>query len=61
MAGARPDGALQYKDINGKRMAYVDEAKATRSSSSTATPPRRTCGAMSCRIRKGWDAWLRAT
>ncbi|MDT5013942.1 MAG: haloalkane dehalogenase, partial [Mycobacterium sp.] len=25
MAGAKPYGQLQYKEINGKRMAYVDE------------------------------------
>ncbi len=27
MAGAKPYGQLQYKDINGKRMAYVDEGQ----------------------------------
>jgi haloalkane dehalogenase len=27
MAGAEPYGQLQYKEINGKRMAYIDEGK----------------------------------
>ena len=45
MAGAKPYGQLQYKEIAGKRMAYVDAARVTRSSSCTATRPRRTCGA----------------
>jgi haloalkane dehalogenase len=27
MAGARPYGQLQYKEINGKRMAFVDEGE----------------------------------
>jgi haloalkane dehalogenase len=27
MAGAEPYGQLQYKQINGKRMAYIDEGK----------------------------------
>ena len=27
MAGAKPYGQLQYKEINGKRMAYVDEGE----------------------------------
>ena len=25
MAGSKPYGQLQYKEVNGKRMAYVDE------------------------------------
>jgi hypothetical protein len=43
MVGAKPYGQLQYRDVNGKRMAYVDEA--TRSSLRTATRRRRICGA----------------
>ncbi len=27
MPGAKPYGQLQYKEINGKRMAYVDEGE----------------------------------
>ena len=27
MAGAKPYGQLQYKEINGKRMAYIDEGE----------------------------------
>jgi pimeloyl-ACP methyl ester carboxylesterase len=27
MPGAKPYGQLQYKDVNGKRMAYIDEDK----------------------------------
>jgi haloalkane dehalogenase len=27
MAGAKPYGQLQYRDVNGKRMAYVDEGE----------------------------------
>jgi haloalkane dehalogenase len=27
MAGAKPYGQLQYREINGKRMAYVDEGQ----------------------------------
>ena len=27
MAGAKPYGQLQYKEIAGKRMAYVDEGR----------------------------------
>ena len=45
MPGAKPYGQLQYKEVKGKRMAYIDEARVTRSSSSTATPRRRICGA----------------
>ena len=25
MVGAKPHGQLQYRNVNGKRMAYVDE------------------------------------
>jgi hypothetical protein len=28
MVGAKPYGHLQYRDVNGKRMAYVDEGEA---------------------------------
>ncbi len=46
MPGAKPYGQLQYKQINGKRMAYIDEGQGRlRSSSSTATRRRRICGA----------------
>jgi haloalkane dehalogenase len=27
MAGATPYGHLQYRDVNGSRMAYVDEGE----------------------------------
>ena len=30
MAGAKPYGQLQYKEINGKRMAYIDEGEGRR-------------------------------
>jgi hypothetical protein len=34
-----------FRTVLGKQMAYVDVAKATRSSSSTATPRHRSSGA----------------
>ncbi len=45
MPGAKPYGQLQYQEINGKRMAYIDEGHGDASCSSTATRARRTCGA----------------
>jgi hypothetical protein len=45
MPGAKPYEQLQYKQINGKRMAYIDEGRGDAMSSSTATRHRRTCGA----------------
>jgi hypothetical protein len=45
MPGAKPYGQLQHKQVNGKRMAYIDEAWATRSCSSMAIRRRRICGA----------------
>ena len=45
MAGAKPYGQLQYKEIAGKRMAYIDEGHGDAIVFSTATPRRPTCGA----------------
>jgi hypothetical protein len=45
MVTAKPYGQLRYRNVNGKRMAYVDEGQATRSSLRTAIRRRRICGA----------------
>ena len=51
---AKPFAPKKFATVNGKRMAYVEAgARRARSSSSTATRPRPTCGATSCRIALG--------
>jgi len=45
MFGAKPYGRLQYREVNGKRMAYVDEGQGDAVVLRTATRRRRICGA----------------
>jgi haloalkane dehalogenase len=45
MAGAKPYGQLQYREVNGKRMAYVDEGEGDAIVFAHANRPRHTCGA----------------
>ena len=51
---AKPYAAKKFAEVNGRRMAYIDEgAGRRRSCSSTATPRRPICGATSCRTAPG--------
>ena len=45
MVGAKPYGQLHYREVNGYRMAYVDEGEGDAIVLRTATPRRPTCGA----------------
>jgi hypothetical protein len=46
MFGTTTFGSLKYREIRGSKVAYIDEATATRLCSTMATRHRSTCGAM---------------
>ncbi len=59
---AKPYAAKKFAEVKGRRMAYIDGARATPpSSSSTAIPPRPTCGATSCPTARAWAGSSPAT